>query len=354
MIQKAIQKLVEKKDLTHAEACEAMRAIMTEEATQPQIASFLTALRMKGETVEEISAFASTMMEFCHKIKPEVKGRLVDTCGTGGDKLKTFNISTVAAFVAAGAGVVIAKHGNRSVTSKCGSADILEMLGLNLNVKPETVEKAIENIGIGFMFAPAFHPAIKNVAGVRRELGIRTVFNVLGPLVNPACANAQTIGVYEASLVDKVAMVLKNLNREEAMVYHGLDGLDEISTIGKTLIAWVRNRKVETFEVAPKNFGVRKAKPEEIVGTSAEESVEITFKILYGVLKDGNPKRDIVLVNAAAAIVVGGKAEDYVSAMELARESIESGAAYKKLRDLLRCYGKSDLSRLEELEAQYG
>jgi anthranilate phosphoribosyltransferase len=354
MIQKAIQKLVEKKDLTHTEACEAMRAIMTEEATQSQIASFLTALRMKGETVEEIGAFASTMMEFCHKIKPKMKGRLVDTCGTGGDKLKTFNISTAAAFVAAGAGITIAKHGNRSVTSKCGSADVLEMLGLNLNVKPETVEKAIENIGIGFMFAPVFHPTIKNVAGVRKELGIRTVFNLLGPLVNPACANAQTIGVYETTIVDKVAMVLKHLNLEEAMVYHGLDGLDEISTIGKTLIAWLRNGKVETFEVTPKNFGVRKANPEKIVGTSPEESAGLTFKILYGVLKDGNPKRDIVLVNAAAAIVVGGKAEDYGYAMELARESIESGAAYKKLRDLLRCYEESDLSKLEELEARYG
>ncbi|MCS7115354.1 MAG: anthranilate phosphoribosyltransferase [Nitrososphaerota archaeon] len=354
MIQKAIQKLVEKRDLTYGEAYEAMRAIMTGEASQPQTASFLTALRMKGETVEEINAFTSAMMEFCHKIRPKVNGRLVDTCGTGGDALKTFNISTAAAFVAAGAGVTVAKHGNRSVTSKCGSADVLEKLGLNLNVKPETVKGAIENVGLGFIFAPAFHPAMKNVAGVRRELGIRTVFNILGPLANPACANARIIGVYEASLVEKVVMVLRRLNIEEAMVYHGLDGLDEISTIGKTLVAWLKNGEIETLEVAPENFGVRKAKPEEIAGTSPEESAELTFKILYGVLGKGNPKRDIVDVNAAAAIIVGGKAEEYDYAMELAQESIESGAAYRKLKDLLHHYEGSDPSKLEELEAKYG
>ncbi|MGP3667573.1 MAG: anthranilate phosphoribosyltransferase [Candidatus Bathyarchaeota archaeon] len=354
MIHKAIQKLVEKIDLTYAEAFEAMKTIMVGEATPPQVASFLTALRMKGETVEELSAFTSAMMEFCYKIKPEVNGRLVDTCGTGGDVLKTFNISTTATFVAAGAGVTIAKHGNRSVTSKCGSADVLEKLGLNLNVKPETVKKAIENIGIGFMFAPAFHPAMKNVANVRKELSIRTVFNILGPLANPACANTRVIGVYEASLVNKVVMVLKHLNLEEAMVYHGLDGLDEISTTGKTLVAWLRSGEIKTLEVTPEDFGVRKAKPEEISGVAPEESATLTFKILYGIFKNGNPKKDIVLVNAAAAIIVGGKAEDYGYAMELARQSIESGAAYKKLKDLLHYYEGSNLSKLEELEAKYG
>ncbi len=354
MIQKIIQKIVEKRDLTYDEAYEAMRSIMVGEATPSQIASFLTALRMKDETVEEISALASAMMEFCLKVEPNLNGRLVDTCGTGGDTLKTFNISTAAAFVAAGAGVAVAKHGNRSVTSKCGSADVLEKLGLNLNVKPETVKGAIENVGVGFMFAPAFHPAMKNVAGVRKELGIRTVFNVLGPLVNPACANARTIGVYEASLVNKIVMVLKRLKVEEAMVYHGLDGLDEISTMGKTLIAWLRGGEIKSLEVTPESFGVKRAKPEEISGTSPEESAELAFKILYGVLKEGNPKRDIVLVNAAAAIIVGGKAEDYGYAMELARESIESGAAYKKLKGLLCCYEGSDLSRVEDLETKYG
>ncbi|MEM2546203.1 MAG: anthranilate phosphoribosyltransferase [Candidatus Bathyarchaeia archaeon] len=283
-----------------------------------------------------------------------MNGRIVDTCGTGGDVLKTFNISTAAAFVASGAGVTVAKHGNRSVTSKCGSADVLEKLGLNLNVKPETVKMAIEKVGVGFMFAPAFHPAMKNVANVRRELGVRTVFNILGPLANPACANARIIGVYEASLVDKVVNVLRRLKIEEAMVYHGLDGIDEISTMGKTLVAWLRGGEIKTLELTPEIFGVRKAKPEEIAGTSPEESAELTFKILYGILEEGNPKRDIVHVNAAAAIIVGGKAEDYGYAVELACESIESGAAYGKLKDLLRCYEGSDLSKVEELEAKYG
>ena len=354
MIREAIQKLVNKQNLTYEESCKAMKEIMSGEATPAQIAGFLTALRMKDETIEEIYAFASVMREFCHKIHPKVNGRLVDTCGTGGDKVKTFNISTTAAFVVAGANIAIAKHGNRSVTSKSGSADVLENLGLNLNVKPETVEKAIETVGVGFMFAPVFHPAMKNAAGPRREIGIRTVFNILGPLANPACADAQIIGVYDASLVEKVANVLKSLGLKEAMVVHGLDGLDEISTIGKTLIAWLKDGEIETLEVTPKFFGVRKAAPEEIVGTTPEESAELAFKILNNCLENGNPKKDIVLVNAAAGITVGGKADDFSYALELARESIESGAAYRKLKALISFYDGSSLSKLRELEAKYG
>ena len=354
VIQEAIRKLVERQDLTYEEARGSMKEIMSGEATSTQTAAFLTALRMKGETIEEISAFASVMREFCHKIRPKVNERLVDTCGTGGDKIKTFNISTTAAFVVAGTGITVAKHGNRSVTSKSGSADALEKLGLNLSVKPETVEKAIENVGIGFMFAQVFHPAMKNAAGPRREIGIRTVFNILGPLANPAYADAQVIGVYNAALVEKIAMVLKILGLEEAMVVHGLDGLDEISTIGKTLISWLKDGEVKTLEVKPEDLGVRKATPDEIVGTSPEESAELTFKILCGHLKDGDPKRDIVLVNAAAGIIVGGRADSFDYAMELARESIESGAAYKKLKNLIRFYDGSNLFRLEELEARYG
>ncbi|MEM3162435.1 MAG: anthranilate phosphoribosyltransferase, partial [Candidatus Bathyarchaeia archaeon] len=237
MIREAIENLVNREGLSYREASESMKEIMSGEATPSQIAAFLTALRMKGETVEEIMAFASVMRSFCHKINPRVSGRLVDTCGTGGDRIKTFNVSTAAAFVVAGAGVPVAKHGNRSVTSKSGSADVLEHLGLNLNVPHETVEKAIEKIGVGFMFAPMFHPAMKHAAGTRREIGIRTVFNILGPLTNPAMANAQVIGVYDAGLVDKMAHVLRGLGLQEAMVVHGLDGLDEISTVGETLIA---------------------------------------------------------------------------------------------------------------------
>ncbi|MGB9853898.1 MAG: anthranilate phosphoribosyltransferase [Candidatus Bathyarchaeales archaeon] len=354
MIKEAIEKLVDRQDLTYEESREVMKEIMSGEATQAQIAAFLTALRMKGETIEEISAFAAVMRDFCCKISPKVNGRLVDTCGTGGDKLKTFNVSTTAAFVVAGASIALAKHGNRSVTSKSGSADVLEKLGLNLNVKPETVERAIENVGIGFMFAPVFHPAMKNAAGPRREIGIRTVFNVLGPLANPACADAQLIGVYDALLVDKIAKVLKNLGLKEAMVVHGLDGLDEISTVGKTLIAWLKDGEIKTLTVTPKDLGVRKAAPEEIVGTTPEESAEHAFKVLNGCFKAGDPKRDIVLVNAAAGIVVGGKADDFHYGMELAQESIESGVAYEKLKALIKAYEGSSLSKLEELEMKYG
>ncbi|MEM2816067.1 MAG: anthranilate phosphoribosyltransferase [Candidatus Bathyarchaeia archaeon] len=354
MIREAIENLVNREGLSYREASESMKEIMSGEATPSQIAAFLTALRMKGETVEEIMAFASVMRSFCHKINPRVSGRLVDTCGTGGDRIKTFNVSTAAAFVVAGAGVPVAKHGNRSVTSKSGSADVLEHLGLNLNVPHETVEKAIEKIGVGFMFAPMFHPAMKHAAGTRREIGIRTVFNILGPLTNPAMANAQVIGVYDAGLVDKMAHVLRGLGLQEAMVVHGLDGLDEISTVGETLIGWLREGEIKTFKATPRILGVRKAEINCIVGTSPEESAETTFKILYGCMKAGDPKRDLVAVNAAAGIIVGGMAEDFSYALELAQESIDSGAAYKKLEELLRFYDGSRLDKLEELKRRYG
>ncbi|MBC7130923.1 anthranilate phosphoribosyltransferase [Candidatus Bathyarchaeota archaeon] len=354
MICEAIRKLVDGYNLTYAEASNAMETIMKGEATPAQIGAFLTALRMKGETIEEITAFAMVMRQFCLRISPKVSGRLVDTCGTGGDRIKTFNVSTAAAFAVAGAGISVAKHGNRSVTSKSGSADVLEKLGLNLNVEPKKVEEAIEKIGIGFMFAPAFHPAMKYAAGPRRELGIRTVFNILGPLANPASANAQVIGVYDVSLVEKIAGVLKGLGLEEAMVVHGLDGLDEISTIGKTRIAWLKNGEIKTLEVTPEDLGVRKASSEAIVGSSPEESAELVFKILTGQLGDGDPKMEIVLVNAAAGIIVGGKADGFNYAVELAKESIESGAAYAKLKNLVKFCGGNGLEKLEELEAKYG
>ncbi|MCX8177880.1 MAG: anthranilate phosphoribosyltransferase [Candidatus Bathyarchaeota archaeon] len=354
MIREAIENLVCGRNLSYREAFESMKEIMSGEATPSQIAAFLTALRMKGETVEEIMAFATVMKSFCRKISPRVSGRLVDTCGTGGDRIKTFNVSTAAAFVVAGAGVPVAKHGNRSVTSRSGSADVLEHLGLNLNVPPETVEKAIEQVGVGFMFAPMFHPAMKHAASTRREMGIRTVFNILGPLTNPAMANAQVIGVYDAGLVEKIAHVLKGLGLQEAMVVHGLDGLDEISTVGETLIAWLREGEINTFKVTPKRLGVKKADIEHIVGTSPEESAETTFKILYGCLKAGDPKRDLVAVNAAAGIIVGGMAEDFNYALELAQESIDSGAAYNKLEELIKFYDKSRINKLEELKRRYG
>jgi anthranilate phosphoribosyltransferase len=353
VIKETINKLVNGADLTYEESTASMKEIMSGAATNAQIGSFLTALRMKGETADEITAFTTVMKECCHRIRPDVKGRLVDTCGTGGDKIKTFNISTTAAFVVAGAEVAVAKHGNRSVTSKSGSADVLERLGLNLNMDPEAAGRAIENVGVGFMFAPAFHPAMKYAIGPRREVGIRTVFNVLGPLTNPADANAQLLGVYDRVLTEPLAHSLKNLGSEEAMVVHGLDGLDEISTIGKTRISWLRNDEVTTREMSPQDFGVKRATMEDIKGTTPKESADITFKILYGSFDSDDPKREIVQVNGAAAIIVAGKAEDFGYGKELAHKSIESGAAYKKLKELVK-FSDGDLSKLEQLETKHG
>jgi anthranilate phosphoribosyltransferase len=307
---------------------------------------------MKGETVEEISAFAETMRENCHRIHPRVTGRLLDTCGTGGDRVKTFNVSTAAAFVIAGAGVAIAKHGNRSVTSNCGSADVLERLGLNLDMNPDAVERTIAQIGIGFMFAPTFHPAMKHAANSRKEIGLRTIFNVLGPLANPASANTQLLGVYDGKLVEPVAYVLRKLGCEEAMVVHGLDGLDEVSTIGKTAIAWLREGEVATLEVAPSDFGVKQVTAATLGVSSPAESAETIFRILHGCCAADDLKTEMVLVNSAAGIIVGGKAEDFLYGIEAARKSVKDGAAYKKLKELIQASG-GDLSKLEELELKY-
>jgi len=352
MIREGIQKLIEGYSLTSDESGEIMREVMSGKATNSQTAAFLTALRMKGEAVEELIAFASVMREHSSQIHPHVHSRLVDTCGTGGDKIKTFNVSTTAAFVIAGAGIAVAKHGNRAVTSKSGSADVLEKLGLNLHLEPEAVEGIIENVGIGFMFAPAFHPAMKYAAEPRREIGIRTVFNLLGPLTNPACANAQLLGVYDPKLTAPMAYALKRLGCEEAMVVHGLDGLDEISTVGKTAIAWLKKGKVTELETVPSDFGVKKANTADLKVATPEESTETLFKILSGNYALDDPKAEFVLVNSAAGIIVGGKAEDFEGGMEIARESIESGAAYAKLKMLIKASG-GNLSKLEELEAEY-
>ena len=353
MIQLGIQKLIDGANLTSAESQEILREVMSGQATNAQIAAFLTALRIKGETVEELIAFASVMRDCCLRIHPHVKGRLVDTCGTGGDKTKTFNISTTAAFVVAGADVAIAKHGNRSVTSKSGSADVLEKLGLNLKMTPKEVQNAIEKVGVGFMFAPAFHPAMKYAVAPRREIGVRTVFNVLGPITNPASADTQLLGVYDAKLTTPMVYTLKRLGCEEAMVVHGLDGLDEISTLGKTVIAWLKESEVATLEVTPEDFGVKQARIEDIKGTTPKESAKILFKILNGNCAADDPKTEIVLVNSAAGIMVGGKADDFGYGMAAARESIESGAACKKLKALVNASG-GDLSKLEEFEQKYG
>ncbi len=352
-IKNGIQKLIHKSNLTYSESQEIMKKIMAGEATNSQITAILIGLRMKGETVIELKAFTEIMRKNCQQIKPLVKGRLVDTCGTGGDKIKTFNISTAAAFVIAGADVTIAKHGNRSVTSKSGSADVLEQLGLNLKMTTDTVKKTIEQIGIGFMFAPVFHPAMRYAVKPRKEISVRTAFNLLGPLTNPASADAQLIGVFNPNLTEVIANVLNGLGCKEAMVVHGLDGLDEISTIGKTIISWLKENKVKTFHVSPSDFKVKKALSREIKGTDPKESAKVLFNILYGKEDISDPKTQIVLVNSAAGIIVGGKADDFISGIELAKESIKSGAAYKKLKELIQ-KSNGDLTKLEELELKIG
>jgi anthranilate phosphoribosyltransferase len=352
MIRENIQSLVEGASLSCQESRQAMQEIMAGQATNSQIAAFLTALRMKGETVEELVSFAQVMRENSRRIHPNVTGRLVDTCGTGGDRLKTFNISTASAFVVAGAGISIAKHGNRAVTSRSGSADVLELLGVNLNIEPSAVAGAIEEVGIGFMYAPAFHPAMKYAITPRKEVGIRTIFNLLGPLTNPACANAQVLGVYDSKLTVPVANALKRLGCQEAMVVHGLDGLDEISTLGKTVISHLKDSQVKTYEATPADFNVHRAEIADLQAATPQENAEVLFKILNGNSPEDDPKLNIVLVNSAAGIIVGRRAETFAHGMELARESIRNGAAYKKLKALVKT-SCGDLSKLEDLEKKH-
>jgi len=256
---------------------------------------------------------------------------VVDTCGTGGDAIKTFNVSTGAALVAAGAGVAVAKHGNRSVTSKCGSADVLEALGIRFDLGPEEVAKCIDEIGLGFMFAPSYHPAMKHAAPVRRELAMRTMFNALGPLTNPAGAEAQVLGVYAPELTETHAQVLRNLGSTRAFVVHGVGGLDEISTLGETQVTEVRDGEVSTYQLTPEDLGLPRARPEDIAGSTPEENAALLIGVLEG---ETGPARDIMALNAAAAIAAGGKAETLQEALSVANESIASGAALGKLRQL--------------------
>jgi len=337
MIIDAIKTVIDNKHLTKAEAEQVMNVIMSGEATPAQIAALITALRMKGETVDEISGFATTMRNKASRISPRVI-ELVDTCGTGGDQLHTFNISTTVAFVIAGAGLPVAKHGNRSVSSKSGSADVLEALGIKIDLTAEQVEKCIEDIGIGFMFAPNFHGAMKHAIGPRREIGIRTVFNILGPLTNPAGATAQVLGVYDPELTEVMAMVLGNLGVKHALVVHGHDGLDEISNTGESIISELKDGEVRTYAITPEQCGVARASIEDLKGGTAEDNAAITLEILKGAK---GPKRDVVLMNAAAGLIAAGKAESFEDGMDLAARSIDSGSALTKLQDL-KDYG-SDL-----------
>jgi anthranilate phosphoribosyltransferase len=348
MIKDSVKKLRERQDLTYEEAAECMHEIMAGKVDDTSIANFLLALKTKGETIDELKAMLDIMNGFSIKIRPSVNGRLVDTCGTGGDKIKTFNISTAAAFVASAAGANVAKHGNRSVSGVCGSADVLEYFGYDLNTEPNSVEKCIEQLGIGFMFAPRFHPAMKNVANARKQLGVRTTFNILGPLSNPADVDAQVVGVSEPALIDKIVQVLKNV-REEVMVFHAKDGLDELSNTCINHIAWLRNGSINKFDLNPRNFKISIADSADISVVSKDESVEHTFRVLNGTASE--KRTSIVLLNAAASLIVANKADSFEDAIELARKTLQSGKAYEKLKSLIKTCG--NISVFEELEKKW-
>lgn len=328
-LQELIDKVVNQYHLEEREAEEAMAQIMSGEATPAQIAALITALRLKGETVEEITGFAKSMRAHGKKIR--ANKRLVDIVGTGGDRSFTFNISTTTAFVAAAAGLPVAKHGNRAVSSKCGSADVLEALGVNMALTPAQVERCLEEKGICFLFAPVFHEAMKHAVGPRREIGIRTVFNLLGPLTNPADAKVQLVGVYDPNLTGVMARVLRSLGVERAMVVHG-DGLDEISHTGETRVSELMRGEIRTYYLSPEDIGLKRGKLADICGGNAEENARMTREVLSG--KPG-PCRDVVLMNAAAALFVGGKVETLRDGVELAAQVIDSGAALRKLEDLV-------------------
>jgi anthranilate phosphoribosyltransferase len=338
MIQIALQKVVDGKNLESGEATAVMNEIMSGVATPAQIAAFLTALRLKGETVEEIAAAAQVMRDKATPVPVASEG-ICDTCGTGGDKSGTFNISTTAAFVLAGAGAKVAKHGNKAQTSQSGSADVLQALGVNLELTPQQVGRCIDQVGVGFMFAIQLHPAMKHAGPVRRELGIRTVFNLLGPLTNPAGARRQVMGVFDSDLTEKIAEVLRRLGAVHALVVAGLDGLDEITVTEETRVAELKDGKIKAFHVSPEDFGMQRARPGDLLGGDAQHNAGITRAILEG---EQGPRRDITLLNAAAGLVAAGKAETLIDGVALAARSIDSGAAAGALDKLIQFSQKPD------------
>ena len=325
-----------------------MREMMAGEATPSQVAAFLISLKKKGETIEEMTALAQVARDNSKRIHPKVDGFLLDTCGTGGDLAKTFNVSTTSAFVLAAAGVHVAKHGNRSFTSKCGSADVLEQLGLNLNMEADVVERSIQEIGIGFMFAPNFNPAMKNVSSVRREIGVRTVFNVIGPLTNPAGANAQIIGVYKSELLEPMCRCAYNLGSKSVMTVYGVDGVDEISLTGKTLVSAVRNGSVVHDELEPEDFGLKKSLVQDIAGAGPEENARTTAKVLSGELGTNDPRVEIVLANAAAGLLLCEKVPDLREGVEIAKQIVSNGSGFRVLHDLVAFSG-GDIDRLKRM-----
>jgi len=337
-IREAIAQVIAGNNLSELQMYEVMNIIMSGEATSAQIGSFITALRMKGETVEEITGAVRVMRQKATRIDTGVNtengGIVVDTCGTGGDGSGTFNVSTASAFVVAGAGVVVAKHGNRSVSSKCGSADVLEAAGVNLSLQPEDICRCIKEVGIGFLFAPALHGAMKYAIGPRKEIGVRTIFNILGPLTNPAGANVQVMGVFSRELTEPLAEVLGRLGSKRALVVHGEGNLDELTVTGKTQVTELKDGKTSTYHISPEAVGLSKCDISELQGgDTAKESASQLSAVLEG---ETGPKRDMVLLNSGAALMASGCCDDFSSGVRLAGTIIDSGKAISKLTELVK------------------
>lgn len=333
MYQQTLAKLIARQDLTTEELSDLISSIRQNELSDTRIAGFLVALLMKGPTVDEIAAIVRAMLAHCHRIEPKVEGRLIDTCGTGGG-LSTINVSTCTAIVAAAAGIPVAKHGSRSLSSFSGSADVLEEAGVNISLTPEQSQELIEEIGIAFLYAPLYHPIMLRILPPEQELGVKTIFyTIIGPLINPAGAKGHILGVYKPELVDTVATIIERLDFEHALVVHGVDGYDEISLAGTTLVAEVKNGRKKTYELVPEDLGLRRASFAEVKGGSPKENAATMKRILTG--EEKGPKRDLVLLNSAAAMLVGGKVDSLADGIELAASIIDSGKAAAKLAQLV-------------------
>jgi anthranilate phosphoribosyltransferase len=343
MLKKFIAKIVEKIDLSEEESGQAMGIIMEGGVPPTQIASLLTALRMKGETTQEITGFAKVMRAKAIQIRAKDGETVIDTCGTGGDGKGTFNISTVVAFVAAGGGCIVAKHHNRSVSSQCGSADVLEALGIDPALPPERAEVSLREFGLAYLFAPSFHPATRHAVVPRKEIGIRTAFNLLGPLTNPAGATVHLAGIYREDLTQPMAQVLKNLGSRAAFVVHGEDHCDEISITGKTTVSHLKDGRIESYQIEPEMAGLKRAPLEAIQGGTPDKNAHILLQILRG---ESGPSRDVVLLNAAAVFVAAEKVSNLRDGIEMAKESIDSGRAMKKLDELIRFSNCDRLSKI--------
>ena len=346
-IMEGLKKIIKNDDLTETEAEFIMRDIMRGDVTNAQLGAFLTALAMKGENIQEITGFARIMREFAHRIQPEVNGNLLDTCGTGGDTLKTFNISTISALVVAGAGVPVAKHGNRAITSKCGSADLLEGLGVNISLDPEGVKKCIEDVGFGFMFAPLFHPAMKYAMPIRKEINIRTVFNILGPLTNPANAKCHTLGVFKKELTPVMANVLKELDANHVFTVHNSCGIDEVAPVGINYITEYYKGNLETYAITNEDFNLPKCSINDILAGTFEENLRIAIDILKN--RINGARFNTILMNAALALKSANIANDIQEGVSIAKNTIESGNALEKLEHLIEVSG-GDKTRLKNLK----